>query len=99
MRHWSQVREDAGDYLGECLAVDKGIGVLLEELEALRKELAQLRAGTGRLRVTSAHDKIGSNGSPTLATIARFTTCIHEFQESRPNSHAKSAAARSCRLG
>ena len=34
MRRWSQVREDAGDYLGECLAVDKGIGVLLEELEA-----------------------------------------------------------------
>ena len=29
-----EVREDAGDYLGECLAVDAGLGVLMEELEA-----------------------------------------------------------------
>lgn len=29
-----EVREDAADYLGECLAVDQGIGILLEELEA-----------------------------------------------------------------
>jgi len=28
-----EVREDAGDYLGECLAVDAGLGVLLDELE------------------------------------------------------------------
>ena len=28
------IREDAADYLGECLAVDKGLGILLEELEA-----------------------------------------------------------------
>lgn len=28
------VREDVADYLGECLAVDAGIGVLLAELEA-----------------------------------------------------------------
>ena len=28
------IREDAADYLGECLAVDLGLGVLLEELEA-----------------------------------------------------------------
>ena len=27
-----EVREDAADYLGECLAVDQGIGILLEEL-------------------------------------------------------------------
>ena len=26
------IREDAADYLGECLAVDKGLGILLEEL-------------------------------------------------------------------
>jgi N-sulfoglucosamine sulfohydrolase len=29
-----EVREDAADYLGECLAVDQGIGILLAELEA-----------------------------------------------------------------
>lgn len=29
------VREDAADYLGECLAVDHGLGVLLEELAAI----------------------------------------------------------------
>ena len=29
------VREDAADYLGECLAVDVGLGILLEELEAI----------------------------------------------------------------
>jgi len=29
-----EVREDVCDYLGECLAVDAGLGVLLEELEA-----------------------------------------------------------------
>ncbi|MBS04946.1 MAG: sulfatase [Gammaproteobacteria bacterium] len=29
-----EVREDAADYLGECLAVDHGLGILLEELEA-----------------------------------------------------------------
>lgn len=29
-----EIREDAADYLGECLALDKGFGVLLEELEA-----------------------------------------------------------------
>lgn len=29
-----EVREDVNDYLGECLAVDAGVGVLLEELEA-----------------------------------------------------------------
>lgn len=28
------IREDAADYLGECLATDAGLGVLLEELEA-----------------------------------------------------------------
>lgn len=28
------IREDAADYLGECLAVDRGLGVLLAELEA-----------------------------------------------------------------
>ena len=28
------VREDAADYLGECMAVDHGLGILLEELEA-----------------------------------------------------------------
>ena len=28
------IREDAADYLGECLAVDHGLGVLLEELTA-----------------------------------------------------------------
>ncbi|MEM7018252.1 MAG: sulfatase [Pseudomonadota bacterium] len=28
------IREDAGDYLGECLAVDVGIGILIEELTA-----------------------------------------------------------------
>ena len=27
------VREDAADYLGECLAVDKGLGVIIDELE------------------------------------------------------------------
>ncbi len=27
-----EVREDVADYLGECLAVDRGIGILLEEL-------------------------------------------------------------------
>ena len=27
-----EIREDAADYLGECLAVDHGIGILLEEL-------------------------------------------------------------------
>lgn len=27
-----QIREDAADYLGECLAVDHGIGILLQEL-------------------------------------------------------------------
>ncbi len=27
------IREDAADYLGECLAVDAGLGVILEELE------------------------------------------------------------------
>jgi len=30
-----EVREDAADYLGECMAVDGGLGVLLEELEAI----------------------------------------------------------------
>jgi N-sulfoglucosamine sulfohydrolase len=29
-----EVREDVCDYLGECLAVDAGLGVLLEQLEA-----------------------------------------------------------------
>ncbi len=29
------VREDAGDYLGECLAVDHGLGVLIKELERI----------------------------------------------------------------
>ncbi|HJN51211.1 MAG: sulfatase [Pseudomonadales bacterium] len=29
-----EVREDTADYLGECLAVDYGIGILLEELTA-----------------------------------------------------------------
>ena len=29
------VREDVCDYLGECQAVDGGLGVLLEELEAI----------------------------------------------------------------
>ena len=28
-----EVREDAADYLGECLATDAGLGILLEELE------------------------------------------------------------------
>ena len=28
------IREDAADYLGECLAVDAGLGILLEELDA-----------------------------------------------------------------
>jgi uncharacterized sulfatase len=30
-----EVREDVCDYLGECLAVDAGLGVLLEELERI----------------------------------------------------------------
>ena len=30
-----EIREDVADYLGECQAVDGGIGVLLEELEKL----------------------------------------------------------------
>ena len=30
-----EIREDAADYLGECLAVDQGLRILLEELEAL----------------------------------------------------------------
>ena len=29
------IREDAADYLGECLAVDHGLGILLEELERI----------------------------------------------------------------
>ena len=29
------IREDAADYLGECLAVDAGLGILLEELERI----------------------------------------------------------------
>ena len=29
-----EIREDAADYLGECQAVDKGLGILLEELAA-----------------------------------------------------------------
>ena len=29
-----EIREDAADYLGECLATDAGLGVLIEELEA-----------------------------------------------------------------
>jgi arylsulfatase A-like enzyme len=29
-----EIREDAADYLGECLAVDHGLGILLEELTA-----------------------------------------------------------------
>ncbi len=29
-----EIREDAADYLGECLAVDQGLRILLEELEA-----------------------------------------------------------------
>ena len=38
-----EVREDFADYLGECLAVDHGIGILLEELtEALRAVEAQI---------------------------------------------------------
>ena len=28
-----EIREDAADYLGECLAVDQGLGILLDELE------------------------------------------------------------------
>ena len=28
------VREDSADYLGECLAVDKGLGIILDELES-----------------------------------------------------------------
>ena len=28
------IREDAADYLGECLAVDRGLGVILDELES-----------------------------------------------------------------
>jgi N-sulfoglucosamine sulfohydrolase len=28
------IREDFADYLGECMAVDRGLGVLIEELEA-----------------------------------------------------------------
>lgn len=30
-----EVREDVADYLGECLAVDAGLGVLIEQLEAI----------------------------------------------------------------
>jgi len=30
-----EVREDVCDYLGECLAVDAGLGVILEQLEAI----------------------------------------------------------------
>lgn len=30
-----EVREDVADYLGECLAVDAGLGVILERLEAM----------------------------------------------------------------
>ena len=30
-----EVREDVNDYLGECLAVDAGLGVLIERLEAI----------------------------------------------------------------
>ena len=30
-----EIREDAADYLGECLAVDQGLRILLEELEAV----------------------------------------------------------------
>jgi len=30
-----EIREDAADYLGECLAVDKGLGILREELAAV----------------------------------------------------------------
>jgi uncharacterized sulfatase len=29
-----EVREDAADYLGECMATDVGLGILIEELEA-----------------------------------------------------------------
>jgi N-sulfoglucosamine sulfohydrolase len=29
------IREDVGDYLGECMAVDAGVGVLLERLEEI----------------------------------------------------------------
>ena len=29
-----EIREDAADYLGECLATDAGLGILIEELEA-----------------------------------------------------------------
>jgi N-sulfoglucosamine sulfohydrolase len=28
-----EVREDVADYLGECMAYDRGLGVLIEELE------------------------------------------------------------------
>lgn len=30
-----EIREDAADYLGECLAVDEGLGILLNELERI----------------------------------------------------------------
>ena len=30
-----EIREDAGDYLGECLAVDHGLGILLDELSRI----------------------------------------------------------------
>ena len=29
-----EVREDVNDYLGECLAFDAGLGVIIERLEA-----------------------------------------------------------------
>ena len=38
------VREDVCDYLGECQAVDGGLGVLLEELEACGELENTLRA-------------------------------------------------------
>ena len=53
MHRWNQVREDAGDYLGECLAVDKGIGVLLEELEARGELENTLVIASGKVQYLS----------------------------------------------
>lgn len=33
----AEIREDFCDYLGECMALDAGIGILIEELEKLRE--------------------------------------------------------------
>ena len=70
------IREDVADYLGECLAVDAGLGVLLEVLE----EAGELER---TLLVVS-----GDHGVPGMPRAkCNLCECDSPLDRSRPLSH------------